>query len=128
MQIDCCYEIMQVNSNQSTLAAGEVASLAEERKCSAYSTLPVTHSFTPVIIETTDAVGPKSIVVCFFKELVKHQTGFVGGKSKMAVNRTNSLVRLHDYSSYSYTITPSTSTFAMHAASVKMILDAVKSL
>ena len=91
---------MQVNSNQSTLAAGEIASLAEERKCSAYSTLPVTHSFTPVIIETTDAVGPKSIVVCFFKELVKHQTGFVGGKSKTAVNRTNSLVWLRDYSSY----------------------------
>ena len=34
--------------------------------------------------------------------------------------------RLHDYSCYSYTIAPSTSTFyAMHAASVKMILGAV---
>ena len=51
----------------------------------------------------------------------------------MAANRTNSLVlmwRLHDYLCYSYTITPSTSTFDamqcnMHAASVKMILVAV---
>ena len=55
----------------STLAAGEVASLAKERS-SKYSTLPVTHFFTLVAMERTGAVGPKSIV--FLKELGGQRT------------------------------------------------------
>ena len=54
-------------SSHATLAAGEVAALAEERKVAKYNGLPVTHSFTPVAIETLGAIGPKSLV--FLKEL-----------------------------------------------------------
>ena len=54
-------------SSRATLAAGEVAALAEERKVAKYNGLPVTHSFTPVAIETLGAIGPKSLV--FLKEL-----------------------------------------------------------
>ncbi len=35
-------------SNHATVAAGEVASQAEDRKCVKHAGLPVTHSFTPV--------------------------------------------------------------------------------
>ena len=45
-------------SSHATLAAGEVAALAEERKVAKYNGLPVTHSFTPVAIETLGAIGP----------------------------------------------------------------------
>ena len=38
---------------QTTTAAGEVATHTEERKCSKYSSLPVTHDFIPVAIETS---------------------------------------------------------------------------
>ena len=54
-------------SSHATLAAGEVAELAEERKCTKYNSLPVTHSFTPVAIDTSGVIGPKSLV--FLKEL-----------------------------------------------------------
>ena len=50
-------------SSHVTLAAGEVAALAEERKCTRYNSLPVTHSNTPVAIETSGAIGPKSLEV-----------------------------------------------------------------
>ena len=54
-------------SSHATLAAGEVAALAEERKVAKYNGLPVTHSFIPVAIETLGAIGPKALV--FLKEL-----------------------------------------------------------
>ena len=51
-------------SSHATLVAGEVAVLAEERKVAEernvakYNGLPVTHSFTPVAIETLGAICP----------------------------------------------------------------------
>ena len=42
-------------SSHATLAAAEVAELAEKRKCTKYNSLPVTHLFTPVAIETSGA-------------------------------------------------------------------------
>ena len=68
--------------SQATTAAGEVAAHAEERKCSKYSGLPVTHLFIPVAIETTGAIGPKSLK--FLKELgrrVGRHTGDVRATS-----------------------------------------------
>ena len=38
------------------VAAGEVAALAEKRKCTKYNSLPVTHLFTPVAIETSGTI------------------------------------------------------------------------
>ena len=54
-------------SSHATLAAGEVAELAEERKYTKYNSLTVTHSFTPVAIETSGTRSPKSLD--FFNEL-----------------------------------------------------------
>ena len=62
--------------SQATTAAGEVATHAEERKCSKYSSLPVTHDFIPVAIETSGVMGPQSLH--FLRELgrrVGRQTG-----------------------------------------------------
>ena len=62
--------------SQTTTVAGEVAAQAEERKCSKYSCLPVTHDFVPVAIETTGVMGPQTSL--FLKELgwrVRGQTG-----------------------------------------------------
>ena len=53
--------------SQATTAAGEVATHAEERKCSKYSSLPVTHDFIPVAIETSGVMGPQSLH--FLREL-----------------------------------------------------------
>ena len=53
---------LPIYSSHATLAAGKVAALAEERKVAKYNGLPVTHSFTPVAIETLGAIGPKSLV------------------------------------------------------------------
>ena len=47
--------------------AGEVPALAEKRKCIKYNSLSVTHSFTPVTIETSGAIGTNSLEV--LKEL-----------------------------------------------------------
>ena len=55
--------------SQATTAAGEVATHAEERKCSKYSSLPVTHDFIPVAIETSGVMGPQSLH--FLRELGK---------------------------------------------------------
>ena len=63
-------------SSHATLAAGEVAALVEERKIAKYSGLPVIHSLTPVAIETSGVIGPKSLQ--FLKELrrgVRQQIG-----------------------------------------------------
>ena len=46
---------------QTTTAAGEVATHTEERKCSKYSSLPVTHDFIPVAIETSGVMRPQSL-------------------------------------------------------------------
>ena len=62
--------------SQATTAAGEVATHAEDRKCSKYSSLPVTHDFIPVAIETSGVMGPQSLH--FLRELgrrVGRQTG-----------------------------------------------------
>ena len=62
--------------SQATTAAGEVATHAEERKCAKYSSLPVTHDFIPVAIETSGVMGPQSLH--FLRELgrrVRRQTG-----------------------------------------------------
>ncbi len=63
-------------SNHATVAAGEMAYQAEDRKCAKYAGLPVTHSFTPVAVETSGVIGPKTWK--FFKELgrrVRRETG-----------------------------------------------------
>ena len=39
-------------TGQATTAVGEVAAQAEQRKCTKYSALPVSHMFVPVAIET----------------------------------------------------------------------------
>ena len=44
-----------------TAADGEVATHTEERKCSKYSSLPVTHDFIPVAIETSGVMWPQSL-------------------------------------------------------------------
>ena len=85
-------------SSHATLAAGEVAALAEERKVAKYNGLPVTHSFTPVAIETLGAIGPKSLV--FLKELgwrARRQSGderaasFLLQRLSVAVQRGNAV-------------------------------------
>ena len=85
-------------SSHATLAAGEVAALAEERKVAKYNGLPVTHSFTPVAIETLGAIGPKSLV--FLKELgwkARWQSGderaasFLLQRLSVAVQRGNAV-------------------------------------
>ena len=85
-------------SYHATLAAGEVATLAEERKCAKYNGLPVTHSLTPVAIETSGVIGPKSLE--FLKELgrrVRRQTGderaasFLLQRISVAVQRGNAV-------------------------------------
>ena len=53
--------------SQATMAAGEVATHAEERKCSKYSSLSVTHDFIPVAIETSGVMGPQPLH--FLREL-----------------------------------------------------------
>ena len=53
-----------------------MATHAEERKCSKYSSLPVTHDFIPVAIETSGVMEPQSLH--FMRELgrrVGRQTG-----------------------------------------------------
>ena len=57
--------------------AGEVAAQAEERKCSKYSCLLVTHDFVPVAIETTGVMGPQTSL--FLKELGRRVRGQTGG-------------------------------------------------
>ena len=85
-------------SSHATLAAGEVAALAEERKCAKYNGLPVTHFFTPVAIETSGVIGVKSVE--FLKELgrrVRQQTGdepaasFLLQRISVAVQRGNTV-------------------------------------
>ena len=85
-------------SSHASLAAGEVAALAEERKVSKYNGLPVTHSFTTVVIETLGAIGPKSLV--FLKELgwrARRQSGderaasFLLQRLSVAVQRGNAV-------------------------------------
>ena len=49
------------------MAAGEVATHAEERKCSKHSSLPVIHDFIPVAIETSCVMRPQSLH--FLREL-----------------------------------------------------------
>ena len=58
--------------------AGEVAAQAEERKCSKYSCLPVTHDFVPVAIETTGVTGPQTSGSLFLKELGRSVSGQTG--------------------------------------------------
>ena len=48
--------------SQATTAAGEVATHAEERKCSKYSSL---HEFIPVAIETSGVMGSQSLHALF---------------------------------------------------------------
>ena len=48
--------------NRATMAAGEVAAMAEEKKCSKYSTLP-TSLLCASSHETSGAIGPKSVLV-----------------------------------------------------------------
>ena len=76
----------------------EVAALAEERKVAKYNGLPVTHSFTPVAIETLGAIGPKSLL--FLKELgwrARRQSGderaasFLLQRLSVAVQRGNAV-------------------------------------
>ena len=85
-------------SSHATLAAGEVAALAEERKVAKYNGLLVTHTFTPVAIETSEAIGPKSLV--FLKELglrARRQSGdecaasFLLQRLSVAVQRGNAV-------------------------------------
>ena len=52
---------------QATLEAGKVAESAEDRKAAKYSSLPSSHIFTPVAIETLGAMGPASM--SFLKDL-----------------------------------------------------------
>ena len=59
--------------SQATTAAGEVAAQEEERKCSKYSCLPVTHDFVPVAIEITGVMGPQTSL--FLKELGRRVRG-----------------------------------------------------
>ena len=47
--------------SQATIAVGEVAALAEQSKSTKYDALPVTHSLTPIAIEMSGAVGPRSL-------------------------------------------------------------------
>ena len=84
-------------SGQATIAAGEVAAHAEERKCTKYAGLQVTHLFVPVAIETSGVIGPHSLV--FLKELgrrVRQQTGDANATSyllqrlSVAIQRGNS--------------------------------------
>ena len=84
-------------ASQATFAAGEVAALAEQRKSTKYDALPVTHSFTPIAIETSGAVGPRSLL--FLKELgrrMREQTGdklafsYLMQRLSVAVQRGNS--------------------------------------
>ena len=74
-----------------------MAALAEGRKVAKYNGLPVTHSFTPVAIET-GAIGPKSLV--FLKELgwrARQQSGdqpaasFILKRLSVAVQRVNAV-------------------------------------
>ena len=83
--------------SQATSAAGEVAALAEQRKALKYDGLPTTHSFMPVAIETSGAVGPRSLT--FLRELgrrVREQTGdnlataYLLQRLSVAVQRGNS--------------------------------------
>ena len=84
-------------TGQATTAVGEVAAQAEQRKCTKYSALPVTHIFVPVTIKTAGVIGPQSL--CFLKELgrrVRQQTGDCNATSSllqhlsMAIQRGNS--------------------------------------
>ena len=52
---------------QATLEAGKVAESAEDRKAAKYSSLPASHIFTPVAIETMGAMDPVSL--SFSKDL-----------------------------------------------------------
>ena len=52
---------------QATSGAGKVAELAEVKKDQKYSLLGTTYLFTPVAIETSGAIGPRSRV--FLREL-----------------------------------------------------------
>ena len=54
----------------SKLQPGAVATQAEERKCSKYSHLSSNHIFTPISIETSGSLGPKTCD--FLKELGYH--------------------------------------------------------
>ena len=53
--------------SQATTVAGAVAAHAEDRKRAKCSSLPVTHLFVPVAIETSGVMGPKSKM--FLEEL-----------------------------------------------------------
>ena len=75
---------------------GAVAAQAEERKCSKYSHLSSNHIFTPVSIETSGSLGPKTRD--FFKELdyrLRQATGEINSSSyllqrlSIAVQRGN---------------------------------------
>ena len=92
---------------QATTAAGEVAAHAEERKCSKYNSLPVTHDFIPVAIETSGVMGPQSLH--FLRELgrrVGRQTGDPLASSHLfqrlstAIQRGNSACIMGGLTSY----------------------------
>ena len=50
-----------------TQEAGKAAENVEDRKAEKYQGLPGSHTFTPVVIETMGAIGPKSMA--FLKDL-----------------------------------------------------------
>lgn len=61
---------------QATSGAGEVAARAEDRKQAKYTHLAPSQSFTPVAIETSGVIGPRSLA--FLRELgtrIRQYTG-----------------------------------------------------
>jgi len=71
-------------ADQASTAGGEVAARAEARKCTKYSAHSVTHTFTPVAIETSEVIGTLSLL--FLKELgkrVRQQTGDIRASSSI---------------------------------------------
>ena len=83
-------------SASATSHAGAVAALAEEKKNSKYSYLQHSHSFVPVAIETSGAIGPLSMA--FLKELGRllqrvtgegRSTAYLLQKLSVAVQRGN---------------------------------------
>ena len=57
-----------------TSSTGAVAAAAEDRKQAKYANLSQGYSFTPVAIETLDAIGPKSLA--FLKDLGRGIQGY----------------------------------------------------